>query len=74
MWASTAWKEYTLLDCGRGEKLEQWGPYTLVRPDPQAIWDTPRRHPGWKTYHWRGAVGEERPAPTVAGALPEPYL
>ena len=53
MWASTAWKEYTLLDCGRGEKLEQWGPYTLVRPDPQAIWDTPRRHPGWKTYHAR---------------------
>lgn len=55
MWASTAWKEYTLLDCGRGEKLEQWGPYTLVRPDPQAIWDTPRRHPGWKTYHARYA-------------------
>ena len=55
MWASTGWKEYTLLDCGRGEKLEQWGPYTLVRPDPQAIWNTPRRHPGWKHPHARYA-------------------
>ena len=55
MWASTGWKEDTLLDCGRGEKLEQWGPYTLVRPDPQAIWNTPRRHPGWKHPHARYA-------------------
>lgn len=46
MWASTDWKDYELLDCGRGEKLERWGKYTLVRPDPQAIWNTPRRHPG----------------------------
>ena len=37
MWASTDWKDYELLDCGRGEKLERWGKYTLVRPDPQAI-------------------------------------
>ena len=34
MWASTDWKDYELLDCGRGEKLERWGKYTLVRPDP----------------------------------------
>ena len=50
MWASTGWKDYELLDCGKGEKLERWGSYTLVRPDPQAIWNTPRRHPGWKRY------------------------
>ena len=31
-----------------GEKLERWGDQLLVRPDPQAIWDTPRTHPGWK--------------------------
>ena len=37
MWASTGWKDYELLDCGKGEKLERWGAYTLVRPDPQAI-------------------------------------
>ena len=53
MWASTGWKDYELLDCGKGEKLERWGSYTLVRPDPQAIWNTPRRHPGWKRYDAR---------------------
>ena len=48
MWISEHWKDYELIDCGRGEKLERWGSYLLVRPDPQAIWDTPRRHPGWR--------------------------
>ena len=51
MWASTNWKDYELLDCGGGEKLERWGKYTLIRPDPQAIWNTPRLHPGWKQCH-----------------------
>ena len=32
------WNEYLCLDAGDGEKLEQWGPYVLRRPDPQAIW------------------------------------
>ncbi len=32
------WKDYRLLDCGGGEKLERWGKYVLLRPDPQAIW------------------------------------
>lgn len=50
MWVSKGWKDYTLLDCGGGEKLERWGKYTLVRPDPQAIWNTPRTNPGWKQY------------------------
>ena len=48
MWLADQWKEYELLDCSRGEKLERWGGYTLVRPDPQAIWDTPRTHAGWQ--------------------------
>ena len=48
MWIADGWKEYELLDCGGGEKLERWGDRLLVRPDPQAIWDTPRRYPGWK--------------------------
>lgn len=47
MWISDKWKEFEVLDCSRGEKLERWGDYFLVRPDPQVIWDTPRRHPGW---------------------------
>ena len=48
MWISDGWKDYELLDCGGGERLERWGKHTLVRPDPQAIWNTPRTHRGWK--------------------------
>ena len=48
MWRSDGWKDYELIDCSRGEKLERWGNQLLVRPDPQAIWATPRVHPGWK--------------------------
>lgn len=32
------WKDYQLLDCANGEKLERWSNFSLVRPDPQAIW------------------------------------
>ncbi|MCD7857647.1 MAG: class I SAM-dependent methyltransferase [Clostridiales bacterium] len=48
MWIADQWKDYELIDCGGGEKLERWGSELLVRPDPQAIWNTPRIHRGWK--------------------------
>ncbi len=32
------WKEYKVITTGDGEKLERWGNYTLLRPDPQVIW------------------------------------
>ncbi|MGI6012163.1 MAG: class I SAM-dependent methyltransferase [Ruminococcus sp.] len=48
MWIADNWKEYEVLDTSSGEKLERWGKYILVRPDPQVIWDTPHAHPGWK--------------------------
>lgn len=48
MWISDRWKDYELLDCSRGERLERWGNEILVRPDPQAIWKTARRAPDWK--------------------------
>ena len=47
MWISDKWQDFELLDCSKGEKLERWGKYYLVRPDPQAIWDTPRRNAHW---------------------------
>ena len=49
MWVSDKWRDYELIDCSEGEKLERWGSYTLVRPDPQAIWKTPRRDRRWNT-------------------------
>ena len=55
MWVSDRWTDYELIDCGRGEKLERWGDQLLVRPDPQAIWNTPRTHRGWKHPHGRYA-------------------
>lgn len=48
MWIADNWKEYEVIDCSSGEKLESWNKYLLVRPDPQVIWDTPKIHPGWK--------------------------
>ena len=47
MWIADNWKDYRVLDASKGEKLEKWGDYILVRPDPQVIWDTPRSHSGW---------------------------
>ncbi len=54
MWIADNWKDYEVLDCSGGEKLEQWGSYILRRPDPQVIWDTGKGKE-WKkvnaTYH-----------------------
>ncbi|MBQ6932680.1 MAG: class I SAM-dependent methyltransferase [Clostridia bacterium] len=48
MRVSDKWKEYELLDCTNGERLERWGDIILIRPDPQVIWKTGRRHPLWR--------------------------
>ena len=40
MWIADGWKDYEVLDCSEGEKLERWGKYRLLRPDPQVIWST----------------------------------
>ena len=41
-------KDYEVIDTSNGEKLERWGKYLLVRPDPQVIWNTQKTHRGWK--------------------------
>ena len=48
MWLANNWKDYEVIDTSHGEKLERWGDYLLVRPDPQVIWNTPKNHFGWK--------------------------
>lgn len=47
MWIADNWKDYEVIDTSSGEKLERWGEYTLVRPDPQVIWNTPKEAHGW---------------------------
>ena len=48
MWLADQWNDYEVIDCSKGEKLERWGDYLLVRPDPQVIWDTPKKEKGWR--------------------------
>ncbi len=63
MWTADRWKDYEVYDTSNGEKLERWGDYILVRPDPQVIWDTPHEHRGWKKknghYHRSSKGGGE---------------
>ncbi len=63
MWIADGWKDYEVIDTSRGEKLERWGNYLLVRPDPQVIWDTDRKHSGWQRpnahYHRSSKGGGE---------------
>ena len=49
MWLADNWKDYTVIDTSSGEKLERWGKYTLIRPDPQVIWKTEKKNPLWRT-------------------------
>ncbi len=55
MWIADRWKDYEVIDTSSGEKLERWGKYTLVRPDPQVIWDTDKKNPLWRRYDARYA-------------------
>ena len=45
---ANGWTDYEVLDASDGEKLERWGNYLLIRPDPQVIWTTGKKHRGWK--------------------------
>ena len=53
MFTADKWKDYEILDTSGGEKLERWGNYYLVRPDPQVIWNTDRRDPRWRKINAR---------------------
>ena len=53
MWLADQWKDYEVLDTSGGEKLERWGSYILVRPDPQVIWNTEKEDPRWRSFDAR---------------------
>ena len=63
MWIADGWKDYEVIDCSDGEKLERWGKYTLLRPDPQVLWSTPKKNPSWNKlnghYHRSNKGGGE---------------
>ena len=63
MWTAQHWQDYEVIDTSCGEKLERWGEYLLIRPDPQVIWNTPKTDPGWKKrnghYHRSSKGGGE---------------
>ncbi len=53
MRVSESWKDYELIDCSDGERLERWGKIILIRPDPQVIWSTGKKNPLWRNAHAR---------------------
>ena len=63
MWIANGWKDYEVIDTSAGEKLERWGDYLLIRPDPQVIWNTEKKNYGWKKpnghYHRSNKGGGE---------------
>ena len=73
MFISDKWKDFELIDCSKGEKLERWGEYILVRPDPQAIWETPRRDERWKLRDGRYQRSESGGGSWDKSALPESW-
>ena len=73
MWISDSWQDYEILDCSHGEKLERWGEYYLVRPDPQVIWDTPRRNVHWNDRNARYHRSETGGGSWDKASLPESW-
>ena len=63
MWIADNWKDYEILDTSDGEKLERWGKYILLRPDPQVIWKSDKKNKNWKSlnghYHRSSKGGGE---------------
>ena len=73
MWIADQWQDYELLDCGSGEKLERWDRQFLVRPDPQAIWETDRKHPAWRQAGGRYLRSQSGGGHWEKKALPESW-
>ena len=63
MITASNWTDYEILDTSCGEKLKRWGSYLLIRPDPQVVWQTDKKDPGWRRcnahYHRSSRGGGE---------------
>ena len=71
MWKAEKWKDYEVLDTSDGEKLERWGSYILIRPDPQVIWFTPRNDRRWREYDAKYARSNSGGGQWSRNRLPE---
>ena len=73
MWIADQWQDYKLLDATDGEKLEDWKGHILIRPDPQAIWKTPKEHPAWRKANARYSRSRSGGGHWDVSALPESW-
>ena len=71
MWLADSWKDYEVLDTSAGDKLERWGKYILVRPDPQVIWLTPKENRRWRDFDARYARSNSGGGQWSRNRLPE---
>lgn len=73
MWVADQWQDYQLLDATDGEKLEDWKGHILIRPDPQAIWKTPKEHPAWRKADARYSRSHSGGGHWEVNSLPESW-
>lgn len=73
MWCADNWREYELLDTTDGERLERWGKYILVRPDPQIIWKNAGKSPEWKSADGVYRRSKEGGGKWIVNRLPEQW-
>ena len=73
MWKADQWKDYEVLDTSAGEKLERWDRYILVRPDPQAIWETDKTGRVWRSANGRYSRSSTGGGHWDKGKLPESW-
>ena len=69
------WTDYELLDSGNSQKLERFGPYLFIRPEPQALWAPQLDNTVWQSASGRFAASdEERGKWELERHLPETWI
>ena len=72
------WSDYELIDCGDYEKLERFGPWVTLRPEPQAIWSRSLSEHEWErlatAVFRREGKGEERGRWILSPSMPEQWF